>query len=79
MCYNRLARPNRAGLLGIVTEGDDEIELYIFELFPGLAVGVRCVDFEILSENFKRERMWRGFWTRSGAVRFKPKRCDLFQ
>ena len=38
MRENRLARPNRAGLLGIVTEGDDEIELSIFELFPGLAV-----------------------------------------
>ena len=46
MCDNRLPWPDRAGLLGVVTESDDEIELCVFELFPRLAVGVRWVDFE---------------------------------
>ena len=79
MCDNWLAWPDRAGFPGVVTEGDDEIELCVFELFPRLAVGVRCVNFEILAENFQRERMRCRFWTRSGAVGFKPNRCDLFE
>ena len=70
--------PDRAVLPGIITECDDEIELCVFELLPRLTVGVRCVDFEILAENFQRERMRRGFWTRSGAVGFKPSRRDCF-
>ena len=52
---NRLTGPDRTGLLRIVTESDDEIELCLFEFFPRLAVGVRCVDFEIIAENFQRE------------------------
>ena len=66
MCDNRLARPDRQVLPGIITECDDEIELCVFELLPRLAVRVRCVNFEILAENFQRERMRCGFWTRSG-------------
>ena len=30
-------------------------------------------------KNFQCERMWHGFWPRSGAVGVKPNRCDLFQ
>ena len=74
MRENRLARPNRAGFLGVVTKGDDEIEWHIFELIPRFAVGIRCVDFEILAKNFQRERMRRGFRTRSGAVGFEAPR-----
>ena len=49
---NRLARPNRAAFLGVVTQGDNEIEGHIFEIIPRFAMGIRCVDLEILSKNF---------------------------
>ena len=79
MRKNRLARPNRAGFPGVVTEGDDEIEWHIFELIPRFTVGIRCIDFEILAKNFQRERMRCGFRTRSGAVGFKAKGGNFFQ
>jgi hypothetical protein len=78
MRENRLARPNRAGFPGVVTEGDDEIEWHIFELIPRFTVGIRCVDFEILAKNFQRERMRCGFRTRSGAVGFKANGTIFF-
>ena len=61
MRKDRLARPNRAGFLGVVTKGDDEIKRHIFELIPRFTVGIRCVDFEILAENFQREGCGAGF------------------
>ena len=79
MREDRLARPNRAGFLGVVTEGDDEIEWHIFELIPRFTVGIRCVDFEILAENFQRERMRRAFRTRSCAVGFEAHGSNFFQ
>ena len=78
MRENWLARPNRAGFPGVITEGDDEIEWHIFELIPRFTVGIRCVDFEILAENFERERMRCGFRTRSGAVGFKANGARFF-
>ena len=71
---NRLAWPDRTDFPGIIAERDDEIELCVFELFPRLAVRFRRVDFEILAENFERERMRRRFRTCASAVSFKPKR-----
>ena len=38
MCDNWLAWPDRAGFPSVIAEGDDEIELCVFELFPRLAV-----------------------------------------
>jgi hypothetical protein len=79
MRENRLTRPNRAGFLGVVTEGDDEIERHIFELIPRFTVGIRRVDFEILEKNFQRERMRRGLRTRSGAVGFEAHGGNFLQ
>ena len=75
---DRLPWPDRAGLPGIVTEGDDKIERSVVELFPRLAVDVRGIDFEILAENLQREWMRCGFWTSSGAIGFEPIGCDFF-
>ena len=61
MCHNRLTWPDRAGLLPIVTEGDDEIELRIFELFPRLTVGLRRIDSEIFAENLDPSGYGAGF------------------
>ena len=79
MRANRLARPNRAGLLGVVTEGDDEIEWHIFELIPRFTVGIRWVDFEVLAKDFQRKRMRRWFWTSSGAVGLKAHGRNFLQ
>ena len=47
---DRLVRPGRAALFGIVTECNDEIKLRVRELFPRFASSVRRVGFEILTE-----------------------------
>ena len=42
-------------------------QLRVFEIFPRLAVGVRCVDFEIIAENR------RAFWQVAQQIRRRLK------
>lgn len=64
---HRLTWPNRAGFLSVVADGDDEIELDVFEFVPGFTGGVAGIDVYVFQE-LDGERMDRAGGLGAGAV-----------
>ena len=54
---NRRAREDGAPLARVVREGDDEVEMPVGKLVPGVSDRAGRIDLEVFAENLQHERM----------------------
>ena len=68
---DRLARPERTMLFGVVTDCNNKVEFYALVLVPRLGASIGSVNFVNLSKNPNRIRINCGAWISARAVRLE--------